>query len=698
MKQTPFVVATPLDMAFDYAISDDNHIKGGDIAMVPFGKRYLLAVHFPDMANMKKNIDPNKLKSPIGFFHQPPFSYQRLSANHLKFLSQLSQYYGGRLGAPLGGVVKMALPIPKIFSKKFLEKISHHTAPTATALPESQHKKKFALNDFQLTAINHIKKNFISQQFSTHLLHGITGSGKTAVYFEMMREVLMQGKKVLVLLPEISLSTQWREKFYDYFGNDIKLFEWHSHLSNKQREENFYHIMKNDVSVLVGARSALLLPLEPLGLVVVDEEHDPSYKQQSGVRYHARDMAILRAKIFSCPIILSSATPSLESYHNATIKKYHLTHISDRVLAKKLPTINIIDLKQHPLAKDEFISTPLKTAMEAALLKGEQALLFINRRGFAPITLCTACGKKLACHQCSSYLTHHSAKKKYQCHQCDWFISEQQLKNADGAIACPDCKKPDSLIAFGPGAERVMAEVQQKFPTARTALATSDSIKKEADLKKLISDIETKKIDIVVGTQILAKGHDFPYLSLVGVIATDQLFLGEDPRAMEKAWQGLAQVIGRAGRHQTTSSAFAILQTYQPNEETLSLLVAGKEEEFLQKLLTIRFDNRLPPFARLSLLTLLHKNEEVLKNILRAMKQQAITLLPAQPATFKIYGPAPSPMAKIRGLYRYRFLIIAHRHQTLIDFFKIWLKLCHDNIPDYKKIHKELDIDPQDFM
>ncbi len=713
MKRVSFVVATGLDVAFDYAVPDDMVFAGGEIARVPFGKRELLAVHYPELltrdaqqGTAQKILPLEKCKAPIQFFHQVPFSYPALSRTHRQFLLQLSQYYGGDLAAPLGAVVKMALPVEKVFDEKFIAKLSaappttpsHDVVLTTPPAPSTNHNARFALNHHQLAAVDNLQQGITPDKFSVHLLHGITGSGKTAVYFEMMRSVLASGKKNLVLLPEISLSTQWREKFYEYFGEGVKLLEWHSHLSAKQRAQNFYHILRHDFSVLVGARSALLLPTENIGLIVVDEEHDASYKQSSGVRYHARDMAILRAKLEGCPIILSSATPSLESRHNVDNKKYHLTQISDRVLQKNLPTIKLIDLKEHPLAKEEFISAPLLAAIDETLQRGEQVLLFINRRGFAPITLCTHCGEKLTCRQCSSYLTHHATKKRYQCHRCDWFVTEQQYKNKNDAVACPHCQGENTLIGFGPGAERVMLEVAKKFPQAQVALATSDNIKKEADLKKLITDMTDKKIDIVVGTQLLAKGHDFPYLSLIGVIATDQLFLGEDPRAMEKAWQALEQVIGRAGRHQQTNHALALLQTYQPSEPTLQLLIHGQQQAFWQNLMAQRQQHHLPPFAHIALLTLSHKNENFVQGVAQAMKKEALKLLADQPSSFKLYGPAPAPMAKIRGLYRYRFLLTAARTRNLLDFSHAWLGICNKEIPHYKKIRAELDIDPQDFM
>ena len=701
MKRLPLIIATGLDMAFDYAVPDDKIFHGGEIMRVPFGKRDLLAAYFPEVATTQvtdnKPLPIEKLKSPLFFFHDEPFSYPRLSLAHRQFLVELSRYYGGDLAAPLGAVLKMALPVEKVFDEKFLNKA------TKARLDKKNHgddraQRQFELNNHQLLAIADLKKNSTLDKFSVQVLHGITGSGKTAVYFELMKVVLAAGKRVLVLLPEISLTTQWREKFYDFFGDTAPLLEWHSHLAPRIRTENFYHLLRGAGSVLVGARSSLLLPLDNLGLIVVDEEHDASYKQQSGVRYHARDMAILRAKFEQCPVILSTATPSLETRYHAAQKKYHLISMKERILEKKFPTIGLIDLRKDVLAKEEFIAVPLQTAIADVLARGEQALLFINRRGFAPVTLCTACGEKLSCRQCSAYLTHHARHHRYRCHQCDWFIAEQQLTNDKGVIACPSCHAEKTLVAFGPGAERVAAEAQKKFPQSTIVMATSDTIKKESDLQKLINDMTARKIDIVVGTQLLAKGHDFPYLSLVGVIATDQLFVGEDPRAMERAWQGLEQVIGRAGRHDKTSVAHAWLQTYQPQEPLLQHLVAGRQEEFWQGLMADREKHHLPPFGRLALITLLHKNESFLHALLLQMKKQATALLPGASASFKIYGPAPAPLTRLRGLYRYRFLLMAKSHKDLIEFCKSWLRQCETQVADYKKIRVELDIDPQDFM
>ena len=552
-----------------------------------------------------------------------------------------------------------------------------------------------------------MQEKVAAKKFSTTLLEGITGSGKTAVYFAAIRACLAQHKNVLVLLPEIALKTQWQEKFHQFFDSDhshatpnndtMLLAEWHSHLSRKNRTHVFYQLLRNNIRVLVGARSALLLPLQNIGLIVVDEEHDSSYKQPSRVRYHARDMAVLRGMEAECAVILSTATPSLETIHNVAQKKYDRVYLGMRAVAHELPTVQLIDLKKDTLVRDEFISAPLRTAIDQTLQAGQQVLLYLNRRGFAPVTICRACGRKLECHQCDSYLTFHPRKRRYLCHRCDGYIDQRTLMNSDAKESCPHCQAVDSFISVGAGAERVEEECKQKFPQARIAIATSDSITRESQLQQLITDIRDKNIDIVIGTQLMGKGHDFPDLMLVGVIATDQLFMGEDPRAMEKAWQSLEQVIGRAGRGPSLHTARALLQTYHPTEPLLQLLLKGEREIFWQGLMTDRQHAALPPFGKLTLLTLLHEDEQLLVRMAQGMKKISAQLLATESASLKVFGPAPSPLGQLRGRYRYRFLVMAASHGQMMSFVNRWFGTASQQISNFDTIGRELDIDPQDF-
>lgn len=768
MYRVSLLLPLPIERLYDYAIPDNQHdVLLGSVLLVPFGKRKLLGVVWGTHGQEKKiadainknhqpihqpidnnNIIPlaepdhnktnwdktepiplQQLKQPMKFFADEPFFYPPLTPQFRQFLTKLADYYL----TPLGSVLKMALPEVAAFTikKTKSEKVKNHTDKKLINNRTTAEKKIF-LNSAQEKIAKELSSQ-LTNKFSVSLLKGVTGSGKTAVYLDLIKTAAQQGKKTLVLLPEISLKTQWLEKFHDFFAKENfipKVIEWHSHKTKKQRTEDFKNILKGQVDVLVGARSALLLPINDLGLIIVDEEHDASYKQNNGVRYHARDMAVQRAALEQIPVLLVSATPSLETIQNVRIGKYQEWELLKRARSDTLPQIQLVDLKQTPLANNEWISQPLALAIEKTLSQKKQILLFLNRRGFAPLTLCRHCGTRLVCKQCDSYLVYHQKKNRYQCHLCDWFLVFSKT--------CPNCSTADALIPFGPGVERVMAELAKKFPTAKLLLASSDTIKKEADLNQLMLDMIDKKIDIIIGTQMMGKGHDFPELQLVGILAADSLLYTPDPRALERAWQILEQVIGRAGRGDMTPHAkaaatngLALLQTYNPHEPMFQLLVKGEKQQFIEKLLATRANAQLPPFGRLALVTLSGKNENQLQTLTRTMKligQHVLKnwqskKLPNDNSVsnetitrMQLFGPAPAPIHVIRGQFRIRFMIQGSINQQnypnlttatsastqmripIQEFLSHWLQTCRQEIPLLKRLKLEIDIDPHDFM
>lgn len=533
------------------------------------------------------------------------------------------------------------------------------------------------------------------QKFSVTLLEGVTGAGKTEVYFEAVAAALAAGRQVLVLLPEISLTAQFLDRFAGRFG--ARPAEWHSALSARKREQVWRGVAEGTVKAVAGARSALFLPFANLGALIADEEHDPAYKQEEGVAYHARDMAVVRGQIEKAAVILVSATPSIESRVNAAHERYGHIRLAARFNAKPLPAMAAIDLRAEPPPRGKWIAPRLAAAIASALSRHEQALLFLNRRGYAPLTLCRACGYRFECPDCTAWLVEHRFRRMLICHHCGH--TERRPE------ACPACDAQDSLAACGPGVERLAEEAAELFPGARILTLSSDFPGGAQRLRAEIDAIARGACDIVIGTQLAAKGHNFPFLSLVGVIDADIGLASGDPRAAERTYQLLQQVTGRAGRFETEGRAF--LQSWQPEHPVIRALLSGDSERFYEEETEQRRRAGLPPFGRLAALIVSGKDSTAAEAHARALARAAYALPPSprwavaplgtplKGHELTLLGPAEAPLAVIRGRHRYRLLVRAARSADLQGFLRALLAAG----PKEKDgVRVTVDVDPQSFL
>jgi primosomal protein N' (replication factor Y) len=516
-------------------------------------------------------------------------------------------------------------------------------------------------------------------RYETVLLRGVTGSGKTEVYLEAVAEALRQGRQALVLLPEIALSAEFLTRLEARFG--AKPAEWHSGVTMTERRRVWRMIGSGQAQVVVGARSALFLPFQNLGLIVVDEEHDTSYKQEDGVLYNARDMAVLRASILGAQVVLASATPSLETWSNAESGKYKRVDLTSRYGPAVLPEMRAIDMRPEKLKSDRWVSTVLQAAITDRMAKGEQSLLFLNRRGYAPVTLCRACGQQIACDHCDARMVEHRFLKQLVCHQCG--------ESKPVPTVCPSCGAEDRLAAVGPGVERLAEEVTALFPQARVAVLSSDLFGTARELKEQILKIAEGAADIIIGTQLVAKGHNFPKLTLVGVIDADLGLQGSDLRAAERTFQLMRQVAGRAGRAE--KPGIALLQTYQPEHPVIRGILAGDEEAFWTAEADERRIASMPPFGRLAGIIL---SGEDLQKVFELGNFLARNDGPLRQVGAQVLGPAPAPIARVRGRHRVRLLVKAEKSVALQPALRRWIaqvKLKGD-------LRLAVDIDPQSFF
>ena len=514
--------------------------------------------------------------------------------------------------------------------------------------------------------------------YSTTLLKGVTGSGKTEVYLEAVAHCLRMGRQALVLLPEIALSAEFLSRVEARFG--AAPAEWHSGITQTERRRVWRMMGQGAAGLVVGARSALFLPFRDLGLIVVDEEHDTSYKQEDGVLYHARDMAVLRAARCGAQVVLASATPSLESWANAQAGKYGRIDLSARFGPAELPEMRAIDMRDQALPADRWVSPSLLAEVAARLARGEQALLFLNRRGFAPITLCRACGNQVGCEDCDARMVEHRFLKRLVCHQCG---ATKPLPTA-----CPACGVVGRMAAVGPGVERLGEEVAALFPQARVAVLSSDLFASARALKAQIVAIAEGAADIIIGTQLVAKGHNFPLLTLVGVIDADLGLQGSDLRAAERTFQLMRQVAGRAGR--ADRPGVALLQTHQPDHPVIRAILAGDEEGFWQAEAAERKAAGVPPFGRMAGIILSSPNvQEVFDFGAELARRDG----PLRAIGAQIYGPAPAPIARIRGRHRVRLLVKAEKSAPLQQALAKWVAQLKQ--PTHLRL--AIDIDPQSF-
>jgi primosomal protein N' (replication factor Y) len=679
--QYEILLPTVFDRAFDYLAPEGMVLNVGDIVSVPFGKQELLGVVWgADKAEIPAGKIKNIIKNHSEF---PP-----LSDNFRKFIDWAAWYNCGAKGAML----KMVLPVDEIEKKGRV-----HLETKIDIAKINLHP----LSEIQEKAADDLSKK-LGAGFSVTLLDGVTGSGKTEVYFDAIARLLRAGTgemenwgkeennspipqflnstppQILILLPEIGLSIQWLERFEARFG--FAPVVWHSGVTPAKKRASWQAISRGEARVVVGARSALFLPYKNLSLVVVDEEHDASFKQEEGVMYHARDMAVARARFKKFPVLLVSATPSLESYHNARQGKYSEISLPLRHADAVMPEINLVDMRREKLNAQEFVSSILREKLANAVAAGHQAMLFLNRRGYAPLMLCRACGHRFQCPDCSAWLVTHRSKPRLECHHCGYNIPIPKT--------CPSCAAEDTLHACGPGVERILEEVKGFLPEARVAVMASDSMGGQADMAETIQAMTEKRMDILIGTQMIAKGHHFADLAVVGVVDADLGLAGGDLRASERTYQLLHQLSGRAGREAVRGSVY--LQSFLPDHPVIKALISGDREAFLSAEITARENANMPPFSRLAAIIVEGEKEE---DVIKTANQLASSLKPQAPS-LHLYGPAPAPLFMLRAKFRYRLLVKAQRNINLPDLMKKWV----DGVKTPSNTRIKIDIDPQSFM
>lgn len=721
-----FGILLPLPFNQQFTYKADGTLQIGQLVEVPFGRDKQIGVVYE--INPVCDLPSEKIKSIIKCFDFPP-----LSEKLLKFISWVAKYNM----APLGLVFKMAVSVKAAFEPSpmtVLYKLSGKTLAEAklknsdarwhvmdllkhapytrqeiakgagvgqsvikTLIDSGVLEPVYIENkrEFLEPVGDYVKVNLTAEQqraaemlcqkvesgFSVTLLDGVTGSGKTEVYFEAVAKALDCGKQVLILVPEISLTTQWLERFQKRFG--VRPANWHSGLSLKERVDTWKAIIEGRVKVIVGARSALFLPYTNLGLMVIDESHDHSFKQEDVVNYQGRDMAIVRAKIEHIPLILSTATPDLETMVNVEDGKYDCVKLASRYANASLPDIKILDLKKDKPQKGEWgvswLAPTLVNALNENLKRGEQSVLFLNRRGYAPLLICRDCGHRMQCPSCSAWLTEHKNAHKLMCHHCGYVEEIPEV--------CPHCGSKDGLTACGPGVERVAEEVKHRFPLAKTEILSSDNAGSFTAVSQIIARMERREIDILVGTQIIAKGHHFPDLTLVGIVDADLGLMGSDLRASEQTYQLLSQVSGRAGRSNKKGTVY--LQTLYPENNVLRALLNNDRESFMNFEKKSRQLLGYPPYGKLAALIISGTDQYLTSAV-------AAEFGKAAPRTdyVSVLGPAPAPLFLLRDKYRYRLMLKTAKNINIQLVLTQWLQMV--KVPSTVKV--EVDIDPYSFM
>jgi primosomal protein N' (replication factor Y) len=541
--------------------------------------------------------------------------------------------------------------------------------------PDADHAPPQLNNDQREAAAS--LASAVGKGFDPVLLDGVTGSGKTEVYFEAIAECLRQGRQALVLLPEIALTEPFLKRFEARFG--CAPVAWHSDLRSSQRRRAWRGIASGEAAVTVGARSALFLPYPNLGLIVVDEAHEPSFKQEEGVQYHARDTAVMRAKFEDIPVILSTATPPIESRHMVELGRYREVSLPQRFAGASLPEIGAIDLTQDPPPRGRWLAPTLVNELQANLERGEQSLLFLNRRGFAPLTLCRHCGHRFQCPNCTAWMVEHRLMNRLACHHCGHVMPPPK--------ACPECREEDSLVACGPGVERIADEVAELFPEARTAIVTSDTIWSPLRAAEFVGAMEAGAIDVVIGTQLVTKGYHFPNLTLVGVVDADLGLAGGDLRAAERSFQQIQQVAGRAGRGDKPGRV--LVQTHDPDAPVIAALVSGDAPGFYAAETEARREAAMPPFGRLAAIVVSAEDAGEAEGVARRIGNTAPSV-----EGMAVFGPAPAPLAMLRGRHRQRLLVHARRSLDVQDVIRDWLA----EVEWSSKVRVSIDVDPYSFL
>jgi primosomal protein N' (replication factor Y) len=603
----------------------------------------------------------------------------RMTDARRRVLDFLANY--GDLSFTLKELSELAGVTPSVIKglvthKAIYEEDSPRDLPFAPLDPNLPSKK---LTPDQAEAANKLSIQVSAGDYGTTLLRGVTGSGKTEVYLEAVAATLRAGRQALVLLPEIALTAEFLTRVEARFG--ARPAEWHSGATMTERRRIWRMVGQGQAQLVIGARSALFLPFQNLGLIVVDEEHDTSYKQEDGVLYNARDMAVLRASLIGAQVILASATPSLESWANAQSGKYKRLNLEARFGPAVMPTMQTIDMRTETLPSDRWISGALQRAVEARLAAGEQAMLFLNRRGYAPITLCRACGHQIGCDQCDARMVEHRFLKRLMCHQCG--------ETKPMPDKCPSCDAEGRMAPVGPGVERLGEEAVKLFPQARVAVLSSDMYGSARALKAEIETIATGGADVIIGTQLVAKGHNFPNLTLVGVIDADLGLQGSDLRAAERTFQLMRQVSGRAGRAEKPGTA--LLQTYQPEHPVIRAILAGDEEGFWRAEAAEREQAGVPPYGRMAGIILSGPD---VAQVFDAANALARNTTPLTRVGAQVFGPAPAPIARIRGRHRVRLLVKAGKGVALQGAISKWIAQLHLK----GDLRLAVDIDPQSFF
>jgi primosomal protein N' (replication factor Y) len=704
----------------DYRVPEGMAVEPGSVVVAPVGPRQLLGVTWEPERLPSNEVPDQRLRPLAGMLDVPPIAAP---------LRRLCEWTADYYLSPLAAVLRMVLPssaaldgprqlteyrptglIPDRMTPQRLKALAALEGRQGTIRELAQHAEvsdavlrglanSGALEAVAVDADRHLAcpdpdhappdlneeqreaaaslAQAIGKGFDPVLLDGVTGSGKTEVYFEAIAECLRQGKQALVLLPEIALTEPFLKRFEARFG--CAPVAWHSDLRSSQRRRNWRGIASGEAKVTVGARSSLFLPYPKLGLIVVDEAHEPSFKQEDGVQYHARDVAVMRGKFEETPVILSSATPAIESRHMVEIGRYREVSLTHRFAGASMPEMRAIDLTRDPPPRGQWLAPELMRELEANLERGEQSLLFLNRRGFAPLTLCRHCGHRFQCPNCTAWMVEHRLMHRLACHHCGHVMPPPS--------ACPECGEPDSLVACGPGVERIADEITELFPDARSAIVTSDTIWSPARAAEFVGAMERGEIDIVVGTQLVTKGYHFPNLTLVGVVDADLGLSGGDLRAAERSFQQIQQVAGRAGRGNKPGRV--LVQTHDPHAPVIAALVSGDAPGFYAAETEARREAAMPPFGRLAAIIISAEDSSEAETVARRIGHAAPHV-----DGMAVFGPAPAPLAMLRGRHRQRLLVHARRSLDVQDVIRDWL----GEVEWSAKVRVSVDVDPYSFL
>jgi primosomal protein N' (replication factor Y) len=718
-RVVPVMVPMPAERPYSYSVPDGMNVGPGSIVRVPLGPREVAGIVWDTPT---EQVDSKKLRPISHAFDCPP-----IDEPSRRFVDWVADY---TLSAP-GMVARMFLRAPAAFDpepplaglrwmgsepdritdarSRVLELVrdgmawtrsglSHAAGTSLTvvdglkaqgifedveilsapvvAAPDPAYAVPELSGDQQAAA--EILRGKVDKGFSVTLLDGVTGSGKTEVYFEAVAAVVKAGKQVLVLVPEIALTAAFLDRFHNRFG--AKPAEWHSDLAPRTRERVWRQLAEGRVQVVAGARSALFLPFRDLGLIIVDEEHEPAYKQEDRVFYNARDMAVVRAHIGRFPVVLASATPSIETKVNALQGRYDRVVLTSRFAEAALPNLRTIDMRKSPPARGGFLSPVLLEEMDKTVKRGEQALLFLNRRGYAPLTLCRVCGHRFQCPDCSSWLVEHRFRGQLICHHCG--------HNEKRPEACPECGTLDHLVACGPGVERIAEEVVSHFPDARTIVLSSDMLGGVKRLRLELDAIAKGEADIVIGTQLVAKGHNFPNMTLVGIVDSDLGLANGDPRAAERTFQLLSQVTGRAGR--TGKKSLGLLQTYQPAHPVMRATISGDADAFYEQEIAERERAHLPPFGRLAGIIVSAATRAEAEAHARGLRRAA-----PEAKDIAVLGPAEAPLAMIAGRHRFRLLVHGDKRSDIQNYLR---EMVERGPKPRGSLRVQVDIDPQSFL